>query len=118
MRTTGAGAAGTPVLFDLAFIRDCAVNAGLVLDARGGADWLKADWEVPGGGAMFRLLKYSSFGAPPVGWFSQVDPAAPGLHPRYRWSGRVLRWGSLAGRRPLPAPCTSLSRSRSRSLAG
>lgn len=104
VRTGGSRSAGTPVLFDLAFIRDCAVNAGLVLDARGGADWLKADWEVPGGGAMFRLLKYSSFGAPPVGWFSQVDPAAPGLHPRYRWSGRVMRWGSLVAGVPLPRP--------------
>lgn len=37
--------------------------------------WFKATWETPGAGARFRLLKFSSFGTPPVRWFSQVDPA-------------------------------------------
>lgn len=103
-RSSGSRSVGTPVLLDLAFVRDCAVDTFLALDARGGSDWLKADWEVPGGGALFRLLKFASFGAPPVRWFSQLDPAAPGLHPRYRWSVRVMGWGSLLGGVPLPHP--------------
>lgn len=80
-RSGGSRSAGTPVLFDLAFIRGCSVNTCLTLEARGGAKWLKAIWETPGAGARFRLLKFSSFGAPPVRWFSQLDPTAPGLYP-------------------------------------
>ena len=104
VRSSGSRGSGLPVLIDLAFVRDCAVNTCLALDTRGGGEWLKAVWEVPGGGAMFRLLKFSSFGAPPVRWFSQVDPAAPSLHARYRWSARVMRWGSRLAGVPLPRP--------------
>jgi hypothetical protein len=103
-RSSGSRSAGTVVTFDLAFIRDCAVNFLLLMAARGGADWLKADWEVPGGGATFRMLKFSAAGAPPVRWFSQLDPARKELHPRYRWSARVLRWGGALARVPLPPP--------------
>jgi hypothetical protein len=71
-------------LIDLAFIRECAVDTFLSLDARGGRDWLKAHWQVPGGGAIARLVEYGTFGAPPVRWFSQVDPTAAGLALRYR----------------------------------
>jgi hypothetical protein len=73
--------------------------------------WFKATWETPGAGARFRLLKFSSFGTPPVRWFSQVDPAAPGVDPIFRWSERAMRWGSyLAGvslPRPFHAPLSS-----------
>src|SRR5262249_6701477 len=31
-------------------------------------------------------------------------PASLGLHPRYRWSARGLRWASLVAGAPLPAP--------------
>lgn len=103
-RSGGSRSRGTPVLIDFAFIRDCAVNTGLSYEARNGGKWLKAVWEIPGGGALFRLLQFSSFGSPPVRWFSQVDPAAPGLEPRYRWSARALRWGSLIAGVPLPSP--------------
>ncbi len=103
-RSGGSRSPGTPVLLDLAFVRECAVDALLALDARGGSDWLNADWEVPGGGALFRLLKFASFGALPLRWFSQIDPASPGLHPRYRWSARVLRAGSALAGVPLPRP--------------
>ena len=89
---------------DLAFIRDLAVNTCLVLEARGGREWLKANWEVPGGGALYHVLMYSGFGAPQVRWFSQIDPGAPELPPRYRWSPRVMRWASLLAGVPLPAP--------------
>jgi hypothetical protein len=62
------------------------------------------DWEVPGGGALFRLLKFSHFGENPVKWFSQLAPTSPTLHPRYRFSGIGLRWASLAVASPMPAP--------------
>jgi len=104
IRSGGSRSRGTPVPIDLGFVRDCAVNTCLALNARGGAKWLKANWEVPGGGAMFRILKYSSFGAAQVRWFSQLDPATAGLHPRYRWSARVMRWGSVLAGVPLPRP--------------
>lgn len=96
------GAGSAPFLIDLAFIRDCAVNCLLHLRARGGTEWVKADWEVPGGGAMFRLLKLGSFGQPPVRWFSHLDPAAPGLHARYRWSASAMWWASRVAGVPLP----------------
>ena len=101
-RSGGSRSAGTPVLIDLAFVKGCGVNSCLTLDARGGASWLKATWETPGAGARFRLLKYGSFGVPPVRWFSQVDPAAPGLDPIFRWSERAMFWGSRLAGVPLP----------------
>ena len=103
VRSSGSRGAGTPVLIDLRFVADCAVNACLLFESRGGANWVKADWEVPGGGALFRLLKFSRFGRRPERWFSQIDPSSPGLHPRYRRSARALRWGSVAAAAPLPA---------------
>ena len=101
-RSGGSRSKGTPLLFDLDFVRGCGVNACLALEARGGADWLKATWETSGAGARFRLLKFSSFGAPPVRWFSQIDPAAPGLDPVFRWSELAMRLGSSLGAVPLP----------------
>jgi hypothetical protein len=104
-RSSGSRGAGTPVVFDLAFIRGCAADTALHLAARG-ADpgWTHADWETPGGGSLFRILKLGSLGARPDRWFSQVDAAAPGLHPRYRWSARLVRWAGALGGRPLPRP--------------
>ncbi len=104
VQTSGSRGGGTPLVIDLAYVRDCAVNTYLTIAARGGTDWLRADWEVPGSAAIVVLLRLSSFGAPPVRWFCQVDPAAPGLHPRYRWSARVLHWGSRLAGVPLPRP--------------
>jgi hypothetical protein len=102
-RTGGSRGAGTSFRVDLAFVRECGVNALLALAGRGGTNWRKAHWLVPGGSALVRVLEYATFGAPPVRWFSQVDPRQPGLHPRYRWSGRVMRWASILAGRPLPA---------------
>lgn len=103
----GSRSSGTPVLFDLEFIRSCAVNSLVVHELRGGNGWEKTTWEVPGGGARFRLLKYSLYGPPIRAWFSQVDPAADGLHPIYRWSTKAMRWGSFFSRQQLPAPVFS-----------
>ena len=104
VRTGGSRSGGTPVLMDLEFLRGCGINSYLTLDTRGGAEWSKATWETPGAGARFRLLKFASFGKPPVRWFSQVDPAAPGLDSVIRWSERYMRWGSRAAGVPLPGP--------------
>lgn len=102
-KSGGSRGAGAPLLIDFKFIADCAVNACLLLEAYGGTGWVKADWETPGGGALFRLLKLSRFGRRPARWFSQLDPASPELHPRYKWSSRVLRWVSVVAAAPLPA---------------
>jgi hypothetical protein len=102
--SSGSRGDGTTVGIDLAFVRDCAVDSCAVLAAERGERWVKAVWSVPGGMALFRVLEYAAFGVPTARWFSQLDPAAPGLHPRYRWSGRVLRWGSCLAGVPLPAP--------------
>ena len=102
--TSGSRGAPTPILMDLAFVRDNGVNVCLAVDAADGADWVKAVWEVPGGSALYRMLKLSSFGTPVARWFTQVDPVDPSLHPRYRWSHRLVRWASLAVDVPLPSP--------------
>ena len=102
--SSGSRGAPTTVLMDLAFIRDHGVNVCLAVNASGGADWVKAVWEVPGGTALYRMLKLSSFGTRVARWFTQVDPADPSLHPRYRWSHRFVRGASLAVGAPLPRP--------------
>jgi len=101
VRTSGSRSRRMPVPMDLTFIRDCAVNVLLWLHARGAVESVKAHWQVPGSGAMARLLEYASF-SPPVRWFSPIDPTAAGLHPLYRWSATALQWGSRLARVPLP----------------
>jgi hypothetical protein len=103
-RSSGSRGISTPVLVALDYIRDCAVDTRLALEARGGGSWLKAYWGVPGASATVVVLRLSAFGRPVVRWFSQVDPEAPGLDARYGWSARGLRWGSILARRPIPAP--------------
>ncbi len=100
----GSRGVATPTVIDLAFIRDRAVDTRLVFDARGGAEWRNAIWKVPGSTATLRALEFSVFGAPPVRWFSQVDPAAPEIAPRYRWSVRAMRGASLLAGVSLPCP--------------
>jgi hypothetical protein len=103
-RTSGSRGTTTVVPIDLAFIRDTAADLLLDLAARGGAHWQHAIWGVPGGTAMGNLLTFSLFGSRPLRWFSQVDPVTVGLHPRYRWSARAMRWVSLLLRAQLPMP--------------
>jgi hypothetical protein len=107
MTTSGSRGRGRPLLMDLACIREHGVNVCLTLEAWGGNDWVKTVWEVPGGAALYRLLKLSSFGSPVARWFTHVDPGAPGLSPRYRWSSRLLRWTSVVAGVPLPRPETA-----------
>jgi len=104
IRTGGSRSQGAPIVVDLEDIGTNSVNTALVLKARDGFRWVHADWAVPGGAIMFELLGASKFGIPKARWFSQVDLADPGMHPRYRWSARVMRWGSLLTRVPVPAP--------------
>jgi hypothetical protein len=103
--TRSSGSRGTRrgVLFDLEYIRDCAVDRCLAYDAWGGRDWVKAVWLVPGGSGMVDLLEHT-LESRPARWFSHLDPAAPGLDARYRWGPRVLRWASFLAWPPLPAP--------------
>ena len=93
-RSSGSRSAGTPVSFDLAFIRTCAVNACLSFEARGGGGWLKADWEILTVGGTFRILKLASFGRMPVRWFCQTPPAGG----RYRLGGPRAYLEKPAGR--------------------
>lgn len=105
-RTSGSRSAGTVVSVDVAHFRDRVVDTALVLEARGGGSWRHALWGIPGGATMTVLLEHAALGAPPVAWFSQVDPRSPHLDPRYRWSARVLRWAGRALGARLPAPVT------------
>ena len=103
-QTSGSRGARSMVPIDLAFVRDWAVTMCLDLHARGGSDWLLARWSVPGGESVAFLLLYAGFGTPPDRWLTQVDPAAPGLHWRYRWSTHAMRWGGTLAGVPLPRP--------------
>jgi hypothetical protein len=100
----GSRGAPTPVGLDLSHVRQGAVDNGLFFDARGGLRWTHGFWGIPGSSTLTSILRLAVFGVRPARWFSQVDPSAPGLHPRYRWSVRVARLGAaLAGVR-LPEP--------------
>lgn len=104
LRTSGSRGAGTPVLIDLAYIRDAAVDTEAMLGVLGAARTLRATWEVPGGGALVRHLELGSCGRPLARWFSQLPPDLPGLHPRYRWSVKTLRLGGRLAGVDVPRP--------------
>jgi hypothetical protein len=99
-RTGGSRGLALRVPVDLASSRDRAANTCLVFAARGGMRWRKAVWSTPGVGTF---LRHAGFGEPMARWFSQVDPATPGLEARYGWSARSIRWISVLAGRPLPA---------------
>ena len=107
-RTSGSRGAPVPVPADLEFLRDRAVNSLVVLAARGGLRWRHATWNVPGADALVPVLRLAVAGAPPARWFALVASTAPGLHPRYRWSERVISWAwfaaGLGTLHPVPAP--------------
>lgn len=103
-RSSGSRGAGTPVPINPANQYDLGISAGVELAAHDGLAWRKALWAVPGGAAVAKLLRQSIVGRRPERWFSQVDPDAAGLHPRYAWSARAVRLASLLAGRPLPAP--------------
>jgi hypothetical protein len=102
-RTSGGGGPSMAIPFDLASMRDRAVNYALFLEARGGAGWRKAIWGVPGR-SVGSAARHSAFGQPLERLFLLVDPGAVGLHPRYRWSLLGLRLAGWLAGRPQPAP--------------
>ncbi|HEY7139051.1 MAG TPA: hypothetical protein VIE44_03055 [Methylomirabilota bacterium] len=104
VRTGGSRSPGTVVPLDLAYIRDTAVDRLLSLGAPERGRWRYACWGIPGSASMARILEYSLLTSVPVDWFSHVSPSAPGLHPRYRWSARVMGWGGRLSRLRLPRP--------------
>lgn len=105
-RAQSSGSSGrvTTATFGLDFVRDRAVNLRLFLEARGGLPWRHAIWGVPGTTDLLMLLELAGAGLRDLAWFSQVDPGAPGLHPRYIWSARILAIFSRLARRALPLP--------------
>jgi hypothetical protein len=102
--SSGSREPRTAVPFDLGSVRDHAVNRRLSLEARGALRWHHAVWGVPGGGELVIILRFAACGAPPRHWFSPIDPAAPEVHSRYRWSAAMVKWGSILAGVPLPEP--------------
>jgi hypothetical protein len=100
MSSSGSQGPSAAGLINLASVYDQAVDQCLILAVRGGLGWKHAHWGVPGGEASARLLEHGLYAAGPLQRFTQVDPATPGLHPRYRWNERALRLGSLLAGRP------------------
>ena len=101
---SGSRGSQAPVPVGLASLRERAVTLCLSYDARGGIGWRHGYWEVPGGASMVHVLECHPFQGPPARWFSQLDPASPGLHPRYRWSARLMCWAAAVAGVDLPPP--------------
>jgi hypothetical protein len=89
---------------NLATVWSDAVDRLLIFEAVGGLDWWQAHWGIPGGFALAYLLECAAFGVRRTAWFSQVDPATPGLHSRYRWSARAMWLGGWLADVPQPVP--------------
>lgn len=102
-RSGGSGGPASPLVYDLASIRDHAVNTLLALDAQGGVGWAKAVWGLSTGSAPV-VLRFSVFGDPVARWYVQVSPALPGLHARYRWVPWGLRLAATVAGVPFPRP--------------
>jgi len=102
--SSGSRGARTPVPFDLAFVREHAVNRRLSLEARGALAWRHAVCGIAGGAEMAIVLRFALCGASPERWFTPVDPRTPGLQRRYRWTEYAMRWGSVLGGVRLPVP--------------
>ena len=104
-QTSGSRGVRSLIPISLPAIVDRAVDLALILDAHRARDWRLACWGVPGGSALAQVLEYGAAGIEASRWFSLIDPRAPGLHPRYRWSVHALRLAQvLAATKPLPAP--------------
>ena len=101
---SGSRGGQAPVPVGLASVRERSVNLCLSCAAREGLAWEHAYWEVPGGASMAHVLECHPFQGPPARWFSQLDPSAPGLHPRYRWSARLMHWAATCSGVELPRP--------------
>lgn len=104
-QSSGSRGLRSVIPISLPAVVDRAVDLALILDAHRARDWRLACWGVPGGSALAQVLEYGAVGVRASRWFSLIDPQAPGLHPRYRWSVHALRLAQvLAVTKPLPAP--------------
>jgi hypothetical protein len=101
---SGSRGARTPIPVNLDSLRERAADLSLALHCRGGLDWEHAVWEVPGSAVIVHVLEQTAFSGPPDAWFSQVDPAASSLHPRYRWSARLQNLVARLNGLRLPDP--------------
>ena len=101
-RSGGSRSAAMEIPIDFASIRDHAIDQFLEIEAHGGLRWAPAIWSVPGGAAIGQVIQYTICGMPPGNWYLPVNPAAPGLHPRYVWGSRMLRLAGLFGGVILP----------------
>ena len=102
-QSSGSRGARTVARFSLPQIRNSGAAYGIELAARGGWDWVKAIWDVPGG-AIGAVLRFSGFGAPLARWFSLVEATKPGLDRRYRLAELAILLGSRMAGVPLPRP--------------
>ncbi|MDX1396659.1 MAG: hypothetical protein R3195_19925 [Gemmatimonadota bacterium] len=103
-RSGGSRSRAGPFLIDMEFARACGVVYALMMEAWGIPHAAKADWEAPGAGSRFRLVKLASFGSPPAAWFTPIDPADRDLDRVFRVSDVALRMGGRLAGVPLPAP--------------
>jgi len=104
LHTSGSGGRRTFVPVDVAFVRERAVTLRLLLEARKGLAWHHGVWGVPGHTDLVRILELRGAGAGRISWFSQVKADATSLHPRYRWSIRLMRRAAWLGGGALPHP--------------
>jgi hypothetical protein len=106
LRTHSSGSSSKNIIvpLDLAFVRERSIDHRLLIEARGGSQWNCAVWGVPGNTDIVRVLELHCSGFHNIQWFSQVKQNAPGLHPRYRWSTRAIRWAAILTRKEQPSP--------------
>ena len=106
LRGATSGSRGSPstVPVDLGYVRDWSVTYRVMLDGLGDFRWRHARWSLPAGDGLAFGLLYAGLGSPLVRWFSPVDPAASGVHARYRWACRLLAWESRLVGVPVPYP--------------
>ncbi|HVS66871.1 MAG TPA: hypothetical protein VMT85_25570 [Thermoanaerobaculia bacterium] len=102
VRSSGSRGRAAEGAIALAAVRDQAFDLTAALAADGGT-WRAGVWMVPGSVVLVRATDLHLATGQPVQLFLQVDPLEAGLHHRYRWSLRLLRWAALAAGRPLPA---------------
>jgi hypothetical protein len=102
--TSGSGGRPATIPVDLAHVRDWSVDYRLMFEALGPGRWRHARWALPGGDGIAFGLMYARQGSPLVRWFTPVDPAQAGVHPRYRWASRLLAWESRLVGVPVPYP--------------
>ncbi len=103
-RSGGSRSAGTVTGFDLAFVRGCAANLCVMLDAMRGLDWSKADWEGHGGGAALRVLKYANLPGGIARWFLRVRPEGQWIRDPYRTNAQWMHWAARMAGPGIPEP--------------